>query len=53
MGFELARKRDNRLCSVEKANVMESGVLWREIVQALGGENSLPSMDSMSRRAPR
>jgi len=24
----------------------------REIVQALGGENSLPSMDSMSRRAP-
>ncbi|MEE9387206.1 MAG: 3-isopropylmalate dehydrogenase [Paracoccaceae bacterium] len=31
--FELARKRDNRLCSMEKANVMESGVLWREEVQ--------------------
>ena len=30
--FELARKRDNRLCSMEKANVMESGVLWREVV---------------------
>ena len=28
--FELARKRDNRVCSMEKANVMESGVLWRE-----------------------
>ncbi len=30
--FELARKRDNRVCSMEKANVMESGVLWREEV---------------------
>ncbi len=30
VGFELARKRAKRLCSVEKANVMESGVLWRE-----------------------
>ncbi|MBM3569184.1 MAG: 3-isopropylmalate dehydrogenase [Alphaproteobacteria bacterium] len=27
---ELARKRKKKLCSVEKANVMESGVLWRE-----------------------
>ncbi len=31
--FELARRRDNRVCSMEKANVMESGVLWREVVQ--------------------
>jgi len=31
--FELARKRSNRVCSMEKANVMESGVLWREVVQ--------------------
>ena len=30
--FELARKRSNRLCSMEKANVMESGVLWRQVV---------------------
>lgn len=30
--FELARKRSNRVCSMEKANVMESGVLWREVV---------------------
>ena len=36
VGFELARKRDNRLCSVEKANVMESGLLWRQTVTALG-----------------
>ena len=33
--FELARKRNNKLCSVEKANVMESGVLWRQTVTAL------------------
>lgn len=33
VGFELAKKRNNRVCSVEKANVMESGVLWREVVQ--------------------
>src|SRR3984885_14144182 len=33
--FELAKKRQGRLCSVEKANVMESGVLWREEVQKL------------------
>lgn len=30
--FELARKRSNTVCSMEKANVMESGVLWREEV---------------------
>ncbi len=30
VAFDLAAKRDGRLCSVEKANVMESGVLWRE-----------------------
>ncbi|RBI85545.1 3-isopropylmalate dehydrogenase [Rhodosalinus halophilus] len=31
--FELARRRANRVCSMEKANVMESGVLWRDVVQ--------------------
>jgi 3-isopropylmalate dehydrogenase len=30
--FELARKRNNKVCSMEKANVMESGVLWRDVV---------------------
>ncbi|MCH8036455.1 MAG: 3-isopropylmalate dehydrogenase [Proteobacteria bacterium] len=29
--FELARKRRNRVTSVEKSNVMETGVLWREV----------------------
>ncbi len=36
VGFELARGRQGRLCSVEKANVMESGLLWRRVVTALG-----------------
>ncbi|MEM7223548.1 MAG: 3-isopropylmalate dehydrogenase [Pseudomonadota bacterium] len=35
VAFDLAGKRDGRLCSVEKANVMESGVLWRQEVQKL------------------
>jgi 3-isopropylmalate dehydrogenase len=35
VGFELARKRNNRVTSVEKANVMHTGVLWRQTVQAL------------------
>ena len=35
VAFELARKRQNRVCSVEKANVMESGLLWRHVVTAL------------------
>ncbi|MCG8693934.1 MAG: 3-isopropylmalate dehydrogenase [Minwuiales bacterium] len=35
VAFELARKRDGKVCSAEKANVMESGVLWRDEVQKL------------------
>jgi 3-isopropylmalate dehydrogenase len=35
VAFELARKRRNKVCSVEKANVMHTGVLWRETVTAL------------------
>ncbi|HEX7967723.1 MAG TPA: 3-isopropylmalate dehydrogenase [Stellaceae bacterium] len=33
--FELARTRRRRVLSVDKANVMEAGALWREEVQAL------------------
>lgn len=32
VAFELARKRSNKLTSVEKANVMQSGRLWRAVV---------------------
>lgn len=37
--FELARERQGKVCSVDKANVMESGVLWREEVQRLRDES--------------
>lgn len=33
--FELARRRNNKVCSMEKANVMESGILWREVTQEI------------------
>ncbi|MCE2509615.1 MAG: 3-isopropylmalate dehydrogenase [Alphaproteobacteria bacterium] len=35
VAFELSRKREKRVCSVEKSNVMESGLLWREEVTTL------------------
>ena len=35
VAFELARGRSGRLTSVDKANVMESGVMWREEVERL------------------
>lgn len=36
--FEAARTRGKRLCSVDKANVLETSRLWREVVQALAPE---------------
>ncbi|MBI1406679.1 MAG: 3-isopropylmalate dehydrogenase [Caulobacter sp.] len=35
VAFELARGRRNKVHSAEKSNVMESGLLWREVVTAL------------------
>ena len=32
VAFEIARKRDKRLVSIDKANVLESSRLWREVV---------------------
>src|SRR5690606_5246485 len=32
VAFELARTRGNKVCSMEKHNVMKSGVLWKEVV---------------------
>lgn len=42
--FELAKRRSNRVCSMEKANVMESGVLWREEVQWVH-DNEYPEVE--------
>jgi len=33
LAFESARKRDKRLCSVDKANVLEVSQFWRHVVQ--------------------
>lgn len=38
VAFEAARARDKRLCSVDKANVLEVTVLWREIMEELALE---------------
>ena len=35
VAFEIARGRGGEVCSVEKANVMESGLFWRDTVTAL------------------
>jgi 3-isopropylmalate dehydrogenase len=37
--FAVARRRGGRLCSVDKANVMETGVLWRTVATEIGREN--------------
>ncbi|TKD26213.1 3-isopropylmalate dehydrogenase [Rhodobacter capsulatus] len=42
--FELARRRGNKVCSMEKANVMESGILWREEVQWVH-DNEYPDVE--------
>src|SRR5690554_3833227 len=38
VAFEAARARNKRLCSVDKANVLEVTVLWREIMEELKSE---------------
>jgi 3-isopropylmalate dehydrogenase len=38
VAFDMAGKRGNKVHSVEKANVMESGVFWRETVSNLHAE---------------
>ncbi|MEE8433217.1 MAG: 3-isopropylmalate dehydrogenase [bacterium] len=35
VGFEIASKRRKKLCSVDKANVLESSVLWREVAEGI------------------
>jgi 3-isopropylmalate dehydrogenase len=38
VGFETARKRGRKLCSVDKANVLDTSILWRETVTAMAGD---------------
>src|ERR1700723_1169120 len=39
VGFELARKRRNKVTSMEKRNVMKTGVLWRQVVDDVHARN--------------
>ena len=38
IGFETARKRNGKLCSVEKSNVLDSSRLWRKVMHRLAEE---------------
>lgn len=38
IGFETARKRNKKLCSVEKSNVLDSSRLWRKMMHLLAKE---------------
>ena len=38
LAFDLARKRDSRVCSVDKSNVLEATVLWREVVEQVASD---------------
>ena len=38
VGFEMARRRRGKLCSVDKANVLETSQLWRDVVNELAGD---------------
>ena len=38
VAFDLAQKRDKRLCSVDKANVLETTVMWRETMESIKGD---------------
>lgn len=45
--FEIARRRRYKVCSVDKANVMETGVLWRTVANEIGLEYPDVSLSHM------
>ena len=38
IGFETAQKRNRKLCSVEKSNVLDSSRLWKKVIHELAAE---------------
>ena len=47
LGFETARLRSKRLCSVDKANVLDTSILWREVVSAMAKDYPDVSLSHM------
>ena len=47
VGFETARRRGRKLCSVDKANVLDTSILWREVVTVTGREYSDVALSHM------
>jgi 3-isopropylmalate dehydrogenase len=43
VGFRTARKRARKLCSVDKANVLDTSMLWREVVSEVA--NAYPDVE--------
>lgn len=47
VGFELARKRNKKLTSVDKANVLESSRLWRQVVEKVSKDYEDVTLNNM------
>lgn len=47
VGFDIARKRRGKLCSVDKANVLEVSVMWRKVAERVHQENQDVSLEHM------
>jgi 3-isopropylmalate dehydrogenase len=47
VAFDLARRRDYRVCSVDKANVLECTELWRQVATEVGAEYPDVSLSHM------
>lgn len=47
VGFQAAQLRKRKLTSIDKANVLENGVLWREVVTRVGKQYPQVSLEHM------
>ena len=47
VAFETAARRDNRVCSVDKANVLETSELWREVAERVARDYPAVTLEHM------